>query len=288
MDEEVTCIEEQISLVCPLKKSRIKVPVKGSNCLHRQCFDQAAYKMYEAQMLSFARQPQCPVCSNPIKEIQRDVEVEVLLSTCGLDIHIFTIGQDNVMRPVAGGGRKGCPNVFLVEDEEDKASFPVSDGARKVADGGSRGLLKEREKKRSGICHLKKSRKGSTENARKKRVRDVCVIDDSPPKLATKARVRRGINPLSSSVNAIDLTSDVISSTTSRTSTGGNISSGGSSSVSRVGKKVLRSRPRSHPSKTVAPMLKVVRESLEEKINRRRSRIDKRMIEEMWRRAAAD
>lgn len=68
-DCDVSDTSTLISLDCPISKLRIRTPVKGHLCKHRQCFD---YKYF---MEVNSRWPtwNCPICNNPV---------------CNLDIRI--------------------------------------------------------------------------------------------------------------------------------------------------------------------------------------------------------
>lgn len=60
-DGEISTTNIQISLVCPVSKSRIKVPCKSKFCQHLQCFDGETF----LKIIEFKKQLKCLICHKP-------------------------------------------------------------------------------------------------------------------------------------------------------------------------------------------------------------------------------
>jgi len=58
-DDEIAVHCEKLSMRCPLSYSRIRVPVRGVECKHAQCFDFYSFYDYAKTSLKF----ECPVCN---------------------------------------------------------------------------------------------------------------------------------------------------------------------------------------------------------------------------------
>jgi hypothetical protein len=68
----------RVSLSCPLKDSRMVIPVKGTACQHLQAFDFLNYLSYNSRAYQF----KCPVCNKdaPLSELRVDELSKELLS----------------------------------------------------------------------------------------------------------------------------------------------------------------------------------------------------------------
>ncbi|XP_050235788.1 E4 SUMO-protein ligase PIAL2-like [Mercurialis annua] len=71
----------QVSLNCPISKTRIRTPVKGHCCNHYQCFD------FESFMMSNSKRPswRCPVCNQSVcyPDIRIDQDTAKILKEVG-------------------------------------------------------------------------------------------------------------------------------------------------------------------------------------------------------------
>ncbi len=81
-DTQLAILEDEykLSLMCPVTKTKIKIPAKGLNCEHLECFDLRPF--LELFYLNSAA-PSCPICKKPLpqKILRIDSFVEGLLSS---------------------------------------------------------------------------------------------------------------------------------------------------------------------------------------------------------------
>lgn len=76
-ESEIETTTLNISLMCPLMRSRIRLPARSINCKHVQCFDLESYLMMNAKNSNW----NCPICSQnaPLSDLIIDgLNLEVL------------------------------------------------------------------------------------------------------------------------------------------------------------------------------------------------------------------
>jgi len=88
-DDEVVCGETKVSLRCPLSITRMKNPVRGTECTHPQCVELTIYLAYSHRTGTW----QCPVCLKPLKfdQIVIDNEMKNILQQTDDDIDLVRL-----------------------------------------------------------------------------------------------------------------------------------------------------------------------------------------------------
>ncbi|XP_077498507.1 E3 SUMO-protein ligase PIAS2-like [Amblyomma americanum] len=98
--EDVIAKALQVSLLCPLKKSKMKVPCRGVRCRHAQCFDAYAYLTVNECTL----QPRwrCPVCSDLV--LVHDIRVDLftldILNKVGCQCDLVVLQGEGNWQPL--------------------------------------------------------------------------------------------------------------------------------------------------------------------------------------------
>lgn len=113
----------QVSLICPLKRSRMTVPCRGARCLHMQCFDASAYlAMNESTLYPLWC---CPVCSASV--LLEDIRVDLFT------LSVVTIVKDDC------DAVKIFPNVTweMAIEEEDHSIVVIEDSPGKSSSRAS-------------------------------------------------------------------------------------------------------------------------------------------------------
>ncbi|CAN7942036.1 unnamed protein product [Ixodes hexagonus] len=104
-----------LSLTCPLKKARIRVPCRGDRCEHVQTFDAMAYlELNECTLRPMWR---CPVCDRSIKveELKVDLFVLELLQSLPPSCGAVKLLADGKWEPVIDH-----QDVILIEESPTK------------------------------------------------------------------------------------------------------------------------------------------------------------------------
>lgn len=107
----------QVSLICPLSRSKMTVPCRGAQCLHMQCFDASAYlAMNESTLYPLWC---CPVCSASV--LPEDIRVDLFT------LSVVTIVMDDC------DAVKIFPNVTweMAIEEEDHSVIVIEDSPGK-------------------------------------------------------------------------------------------------------------------------------------------------------------
>ncbi|CAD7081686.1 unnamed protein product [Hermetia illucens] len=127
---------EKVSLKCPITKNRIRLPARGHDCKHIQCFDLESYLLLNCERGSW----RCPECNKPAvtEAIEIDQYMWAILNTLSnTDVEEVTIDSSanwKAVRPNAG------PNI---KTEDDGGSSGVSNNSKimsKVMSPGSTAL----------------------------------------------------------------------------------------------------------------------------------------------------
>lgn len=98
----------KISLKCPIMKSRIRLPARGLECKHVQCFDLEGYLMMNCERGTW----RCPECSKPAltESLEIDQYYWAILNTLGnSDADEVVIDSSANWRAVQGN-MQGSPN----------------------------------------------------------------------------------------------------------------------------------------------------------------------------------
>jgi len=98
----------KISLKCPITKSRIRLPARGHECKHVQCFDLEAYLMINSERGSW----RCPECSKSAitDTLEIDQYIWAILNTLGnSDVDEVIIDSSANWRALQHNG--GMPNA---------------------------------------------------------------------------------------------------------------------------------------------------------------------------------
>ncbi|KAK8376290.1 hypothetical protein O3P69_008766 [Scylla paramamosain] len=76
-EADITLTSLQFSLMCPVSKTRMKLPCRASTCQHLQCFDAAYYLKMNEKKPTW----RCPICSEVIeyKNLQIDMHFKNIL-----------------------------------------------------------------------------------------------------------------------------------------------------------------------------------------------------------------
>lgn len=75
--DELSTIQLFLSLLCPLSRTKIKIPSKGKSCKHIGCFDLYSFlSVLYNRDLSSRHQIGCPICGNPIKPCKEELVVD--------------------------------------------------------------------------------------------------------------------------------------------------------------------------------------------------------------------
>jgi hypothetical protein len=71
IDPEAAAPAEEVGVLCPITRERIKAPGRGAHCVHRQCFDLEAFLR-----CAIAINWHCPICGRvtPFRELRADPE----------------------------------------------------------------------------------------------------------------------------------------------------------------------------------------------------------------------
>lgn len=69
-DPDVSTLSYRFSLICPLGKVKMKIPVKSSKCDHIQCFDASTFILMNEQKPSWT----CPTCGQPC--LYDDIQIQ--------------------------------------------------------------------------------------------------------------------------------------------------------------------------------------------------------------------
>ncbi|KAJ4798168.1 E3 SUMO-protein ligase pli1 [Rhynchospora pubera] len=97
-DSEIIEGPSTVSLNCPISFNRIKTPVKGCQCRHRQCFD------YDNYMEMNSRKPiwRCPHCNRPVcaLDIRLDQKMVKILEAVDTNASHITILSDGSWKKV--------------------------------------------------------------------------------------------------------------------------------------------------------------------------------------------
>jgi len=112
--EEVTCSLTEMPLhsICPLTLERLRVPARGRDCPHLQCFELEAFLRTAAQTGAFNKRWMCPVCSRRVlpDSLVREEFVASLLPT---------LPDDPVWVDASGAWKSGQDVEEIVIDDDD-------------------------------------------------------------------------------------------------------------------------------------------------------------------------
>ncbi|XP_077499394.1 E3 SUMO-protein ligase PIAS1-like [Amblyomma americanum] len=123
-DEDQVVVQHfQVSLLCPLTKTKMRVPSRGVRCRHVQCFDALAYLDVNESTL----QPswKCPVCGGQV--FARDIRVDLFtLDVVGKvdnDCNAVVLECDGSWQPMSSDAKH---SVIVIDD-----SFVEADTAHR-------------------------------------------------------------------------------------------------------------------------------------------------------------
>eukprot|EP00123_Amoebidium_parasiticum_P007458 comp18136_c0_seq1/m.18866 comp18136_c0_seq1/g.18866 ORF comp18136_c0_seq1/g.18866 comp18136_c0_seq1/m.18866 type:complete len:587 (-) comp18136_c0_seq1:618-2378(-) len=153
-----------VSLRCPLSLARMKLPVKGKNCTHAQCFDKTSFYMCSLQKKSATQIHKCPVCKSHIFG-ERDLIVDVELAK-------ILKATEHLKGAVNSGGAGS-------EEDEEEVCMQVAiyaDGRWEPVD--EKGKLKRFKKEDGADESGGATESKTTEPPSKKKKVEVVVLDD--------------------------------------------------------------------------------------------------------------
>ena len=112
--EDVACCSNELPLhsVCPLTMERLRVPARGRDCHHLQCFELEAYLRTAAQTAAINKRWACPVCSRRVlpDSLVRDELVASMLPT---------LPVEQVWVNAQGAWRRSQESEEIVIDDDD-------------------------------------------------------------------------------------------------------------------------------------------------------------------------
>ncbi|XP_022534586.2 E3 SUMO-protein ligase PIAS4b [Astyanax mexicanus] len=97
-ENEIATTGLQVSLICPLAKTRMSAPCRAQPCAHLQCFDAAFY----LQMNERKPRWTCPVCHKPalFETLQIDSLLSNILQSTEEDVEVIEYLSNGSWRPV--------------------------------------------------------------------------------------------------------------------------------------------------------------------------------------------
>lgn len=124
----------KISLKCPIMKSRIRLPARGLECKHVQCFDLEGYLMMNCERGTW----RCPECSKPAltESLEIDQYYWAILNTLSnTDVEEVVIDSSANWRAVQGN-MQGSPNSNAVGGGP---NGPSSSSSSNIGNAGNAG-----------------------------------------------------------------------------------------------------------------------------------------------------
>lgn len=119
----------KISLKCPITKSRIRLPARGHECKHVQCFDLEAYLMINSERGSW----RCPECSKSAitDTLEIDQYIWAILNTLSnSDVDEVIIDSSANWRALQhNGGMPNAPPPSNVPSNPGNGSNPNANGS---------------------------------------------------------------------------------------------------------------------------------------------------------------
>eukprot|EP00933_Yihiella_yeosuensis_P007835 TRINITY_DN11301_c1_g1_i1.p1 TRINITY_DN11301_c1_g1~~TRINITY_DN11301_c1_g1_i1.p1 ORF type:complete len:923 (-),score=173.69 TRINITY_DN11301_c1_g1_i1:197-2848(-) len=141
-DDLVTCVlSSKLKLRCPLSFERVETPVRGSSCMHLQCFGLDAYLESNAKMRAVNNRWTCPVCSNVLKpkDLRVDAYVQKILSETPSTVEEVDIREDGtyvVIDEVSGKEISKEDLLVLLAKEKEEAQR-LEEAKQKNAEEGA-------------------------------------------------------------------------------------------------------------------------------------------------------
>lgn len=125
-----------MSLKCPITMKRIKIPARGKECKHPQCFDLAAYFEINKDRSNW----QCPICKRPAAMESLEIDqyvLQILSKLSNFDAEEVTVDSTAMWKPVMkqptpqSGENSAGPSV-----KEEEADVPCGSAKRFKPDPG--------------------------------------------------------------------------------------------------------------------------------------------------------
>lgn len=119
-DDGVRMEKLRISLLCPLGKTRMVIPVKPSDCSHLQCFDLSLFLQMNEKRPTW----KCGVCNNPApyNKLIVDGYFQQILKEVDREVHEVELLLDGGWRPVTH-------HMETISDDEDIPAKVMSNGS---------------------------------------------------------------------------------------------------------------------------------------------------------------
>ncbi|KAI1417833.1 zf-MIZ-domain-containing protein [Hypoxylon sp. FL1857] len=122
-DSDVVATSQNLSLLCPISWTRLKVPCRGISCNHNQCFDAKSFMQLQEQGPTWS----CPQCSKPIhfENLAIDEYVLEVLEKTPDSVQQVTIEPDGRWRTKAEDPEpnRSQPAVSSRIDDDDDLSI---------------------------------------------------------------------------------------------------------------------------------------------------------------------
>ncbi|KAI1393483.1 zf-MIZ-domain-containing protein [Hypoxylon trugodes] len=119
-DPDVVATSQNLSLLCPLSYTRLKVPCRGMSCNHIQCFDAKSFMQLQEQGPTWS----CPICYKPapFETLAIDEYVQEVLEKTSDSQQQVTIEPDGRWRTKVEeqeSSRSRAAPTSKVEDDDD-------------------------------------------------------------------------------------------------------------------------------------------------------------------------
>lgn len=128
-DPDVVATSQNLSLLCPLSYTRLKVPCRGMACNHIQCFDANSFMQLQEQGPTW----NCPICykSAPFENLAIDEYVQEVLDKTPQSVEQVTIEPDGRWRTKAEDSEPNRVQPAVgsrIDDDDDLSILSDSHG----------------------------------------------------------------------------------------------------------------------------------------------------------------
>ncbi|KAH7710759.1 siz1p [Aphelenchoides avenae] len=113
--DEIEVTSKKVSLICPISKTRVKVPVRSVNCRHMECFDLRSYLNYHQQLTFWECPFSCCKAQARCDSLRVDEYMsDVLRATedCVQEVEVFADGTFKAVQ-------RTSPTKAVIIDDED-------------------------------------------------------------------------------------------------------------------------------------------------------------------------
>uniref|UniRef100_A0A7S4UCT4 SP-RING-type domain-containing protein n=1 Tax=Guillardia theta TaxID=55529 RepID=A0A7S4UCT4_GUITH len=103
----------EVSLLCPISQARIKVPVKGKDCRHLNCFDKESW----TKSMKDREKKKCPICQVEIEEVVEDEEFQKILQQVPDGISSFDMSTRSEFSQTSQKNQESAHDVIVIDDD---------------------------------------------------------------------------------------------------------------------------------------------------------------------------